>query len=358
MNIRPVAHPSQIVQTQSSEQGAKARAVAAFKSASAPQTPAPQQNANHPAALDQNAIGVEDLGSIQIPKPNLQTQEPDKSTDIEASSEETETTQEPEKQEPDPALSRQFAQMARQEKALRAKAQQQEQAWAKRDAELKARETALTQQSQAPSVDLTKYISKDRLMQDPLSALAEAGTNYDEITQRVINRQPVDPMVQQTIDKLEAKIAALEKNNEEGKKSAIDQQTAQYQAAVKQISMDAKALIKSDPVAYEAIIKTGTVKDVVKLIEDTYNKDGILLSVEEAANEVENYLVEENYNMATKIEKIRKRIGQVAPAQAPAKTSPVAPQQSQMKTLTNAASASRPLTARERAIAAFSGKLK
>lgn len=357
MNIRPVASKDHIAQPQSNQPSAKARAVAAFNSASAPpQSPlaTPVQHASHPASLDQNALHAEDLGSIRIPEPNVS----DKETVDETPSEVIEATPEvPKEPQVDPALSRQFAQLARQEKALRAKVQQQEQAWKQKDAELKAREAALL--TSKPEQDLSGYISRDRFKSDPLGALAEAGTSYDELVQQIVNRQPVDPQVQATINELRNEIKALKLHNDDSKKTAVESQQAQYQAAVKQIQMDAKALVKSDPVTYEAIYKTGTVKDVVKLIEDTYAKDGVLLSVEEAAQEVENYLVEENYNMATKIEKIRKRIGQVAPAQAPAKTSPVASTQPpQMKTLTNATASSRPLTARERALLAFEGKLK
>lgn len=355
MNIKPVASKADIAHTQSNEQSAKARAVAAFKSASSSTPAASTQPTNHPTALDQNAISAEDMGSLRIPTPNV----PDKRTVSEESVEDTTAIQaDAPKAEADPTVSRQFAQLARQEKALRAKIQQQEQAHKAREAALIAREEALKQQAQAPSVDLSKYIPKDKLMNDPLSALSEAGTSYDEITQRVINRVPVDPMVQATVDKLEAKIAALEKNNEEGKKSQVEQQSQQYQAAVKQITAEAKALVTSDPVAYEAIHKTGTVREVVKLIEETYAKDGVLLSVEEAAQEVENYLVEENLKMYNKIEKIRKRAQQVAPGVASAKTSPANQSQPQMKTLTNAVASSRQLSARERALLAFEGKLK
>lgn len=358
MQVRPVASKSDIQHPQSNERSAKARAVAAFNNASNPPTPQvqpPQQPQAHPAQLDQNSLHAEDLGSLQIPKPNIQ----DKSTQDEPTQVSAETApvedQSP-RSEPDPALSRQFAQLARQEKALRAKVQQQQQEWAKRDADLKAREAALASKAEP---DLSQYIPRDRLKSDPLGVLAEAEVSYEQLTEQEIARQNIHPQLLQTINELRNEIKSLKQVNEEGKKSQVQQQQDQYQAAIKQIQMDAKALVKSDPVTYEAIYKTGTVKDVVKLIEDTYHKDGVLLSVEEAAQEVENYLVEENYKMATKIEKIRKRIGQSsAQPQTPAKTQQVKPEQTPMKTLTNATSSSRPMSARERAIAAFEGKLK
>ncbi len=101
----------------------------------------------------------------------------------------------------------------------------------------------------------------------------------------------------------------------------------------------------------------------MKLIEETYQKDGILLSVEEAAQEVENYIVEQGLNKLSKIEKIKKRLaensGAVNPPAKQVKTETQAnPEKTQMKTLTNASSGARKLSARDRAILAFKGELK
>jgi hypothetical protein len=350
MNIKPVASKADIVQSTSNASTKRTAAINAFNGAQAP-TPAPQ-HAAHAPTLNQNAIAPEDMSALSIPAPNIEESSVE-NTGVE--SQESAAPEETAKQ-PDPALSRQFAQLARQEKALRAKALQQDQ-------QLKAREAALAQREAelaAKQPDLSQYIPRDRLKQDPLGVLNEAEISYEQLTQQEIARQSVDPLVMQTIKDLKSQINELKQANEDGKKAQVTQQQSQYQAAVKQITLDAKALVQSDPVTYEAIHKTGTVKEVVKLIEDTYNKDGIVLSVEEAAQEVENYLVEENFKMATRIDKIKKRIGQVAPSQASAQTSQVSSGQKQpgMKTLTNATSSARPMTARDRAIAAFKGEIK
>jgi hypothetical protein len=264
------------------------------------------------------------------------------------------TTPAVEETKEDPALSRQFAQIARQEKALRA----QMQALKAKEAEIKAKEASLQQQ---PQIDTSKYISRDMLKQDALSALAEAGVSYEELTQQILNQTPTDPRMQAHIQKLEAKLAALESANEQSKQSQVEQQTQQYQAAVKQIEADVKKLVFTDP-AFEAIKASGATKDVVELITETYNQDGILLSVEEAAQQVEDYLVEQ-YTKFTSLNKIKQRLEKsqaTTTQQAPsAKTPDVSQKQpQQMKTLTNTTSASRPLSARERAMLAFKGELK
>jgi hypothetical protein len=354
MKIQPVTGPGAIRDLSTPEHVRTARAVEAFnRGASSKDAPPPAptqgQLQEHPVA-DANNISAEELSAIA---PQTQTLEiPEENGDTQTANEVPE-----EKPKEDPALSRQFAQLARQERALRAKQQQQEQAYKARLAELEAREKALEGKSQ---FNPDEYVPKARLKQDALSVLEAEGITYDQLTERAMSRVPVDPVLQQTIDALNAKIAALEAKTGNVEKTYQEQQQTQYQSAIKQITNDAIALIKNNPEEYEAIAKTKTVKQVVKLIEDTYNKDGILLSVEEAAQEVENYLVEENYRMASSIDKIKKRMATAA-QQRPTDEKTQAPkQQSQpgMKTLTNAASSSRQLSAKERAILAFKGELK
>ncbi len=344
MNIKPVAGPNAIQQAAPTNN--RAKAVAAFNQASQPAQQVVQ---------NQNNISAEEMGAIQAPRQAAPIEDNDESNQVDAATEEAAV---PEKQAEDPALSRQFAQLARQEKALRARVQQQEQQFRAKEAELKAREASL----QTPQTDMSKYISRDMLKQDALTALAEAGVSYEELTQQIISQQPVDPRMQATINKLNAKIEALEKQNETSQKSYQDQQTQAYQAAVKQIELDVKALVQNDP-NFETIKASRATKDVVELITETYHKDGYLLSVEEAAQQVEDYLADE-YTKFANINKIKQRITQSSatkpqsnPTQSPGQ-SQKQQQQPQMKTLTNATSSTRQLSAKERAILAFKGQLK
>jgi len=362
MKITPVGSPHQIPVSGTPESVRTAKAVAAFnKGQSSYDKPAAAkpQAQEHPVQ-DANNVSVEELGAIQA---TSNTEEiVDSTSNIEAATEEGTTTTEetveevtPEAPKVDPTLSRQFAQLARQEKALRAKAQQQAQEFKAREEALKAREAALTTPVKQ---DLTNYISKDKFKSDPLGVLAEAGLSYDEITQQLLTQQPRDPRTEAHIARLEAKLAALEEANTTSQKTYAEQQQAQYQAAVKQIQMDAKKLVSTDP-NFETIKATGSVKDVVELITQTYDKDGVLLSVEEAAQQVEDYLVEEAMKI-TQIDKIKKRMAasNASKPKSEVKT-PATPGQTQpMKTLTNATSSQRQLSAKERAILAFKGQLK
>lgn len=252
------------------------------------------------------------------------------------------------KEEP---ISSQYAVLARKEKQLRVKAQQQELAFKQREDAIRSREAEYARKD---SEYQTNYVSKDRLKSDLFGTLAEQGMTYDEITQLALSQPQVDPGVNRLIQELKSEIKALRGDNESTKKSIADSQAQSYQQAVRQIETDAKDLVRADE-RFETIRSMGQVGEVVELIKKTFEQDGILLSVEEAAQAVEDELVEEAMKI-TRISKIQQRLKS---ATAPTPQPPVgSPKQSPgMKTLTNAVGTSRQLSARERAILAMEGKL-
>lgn len=344
MNVKPVASPQAVQQAPSNAAAARAKAVAAFN-----------QGAQPPAQVvqNQNQISPEELGAIKAPEESGQEDIVEESQEVSAEA----TPAEPKQETPqETALSRQFAQLARQEKQLRHKAQQQEQAIKAREAAITAREAEL---AKAPAFDPKQYYTRDQVKQNALDVLAEAGVSYDDLTQQIVSQQPTDPRVMRTISSLEQTVKSLEAKLEAQAKSQEANQTTAYQAAVQQIRSDVTNMVKTDT-AYEMIKATNSIKDVVELIEETYKKDGILLSNEDAAQQVEDYLVEEGLKLA-RLSKVQQKLSKVAPktATSPAQTSAASPKQPQpMKTLTNATASSRQLSAKERAILAFKGELK
>lgn len=237
-------------------------------------------------------------------------------------------------------LSPKFAALARKERSLRAQAQA-----------LKAKEDALKAQETEYS---TKYIPKERLTRETLAVLQEQGITYDQLTSLILN-QP-GPQEQAT-SKLEAKIAALEEQLKKQETTAEERQTKAYENAVNQIRNEAKLLIDADP-AYETIKQTDNLEAVVELIKERYKADNIVMSVQDAAKEVEEFLIEE----AIKMSSLNKVKAKLTPQESIGETKQD-PGKPQLKTLTNAVSASstKPLTGkdrRERAIAAFKGQLK
>ncbi len=355
MKLTPVAGPAAVMQTTTNETAAKAKAVAAFNAGKSSYDKPAITNSNEAVrhaghSIDPNNVSVEELTAVNPPS-KAEVAEP-------APTEDTTEQLETQKQEKDPALSRQFAQLARQERQLRLKVQQEMAAIKQQKAELQAQQEAIKSKETEYKQG---YISKDELKRNALQTLLDAGVTYDELTQQILSQQSTDPNTVRLIKNMEDKIAKLEGAIENNTKVITAKEQEQRTAAVKQIELDAIDTIRSNPIAYEAISKIGKrgVREVVKLIVDTYDKDGRVISVEDAANEIENYLIEENYKMASSISKIKRRLAEAGTANTNKQQTQANKQQTQtMKTLTNAAASSRKLTSKERAILAFKGELK
>lgn len=351
MKVMPVSSPHAIQPTGASTTSAadaRARAIAKL-TATAPEAAAPP--ANHSAQLNQNAIAPEDMNALRAKAPQM-VEEPQEMEDQQQEEQEMEQVAPPKNDE--------FERLRMQERQARLKAQQRaqqlEQQLKDREAAIQARE----QEWEAKEKQYKSYIPKERLTQDALSVLAEAGVSYEQLVEQIVNQQPKDPRVEAEMKMLRQELQSLREEQENAKKAQAQQQTEAYKAAVNQIRMDVKNLVTMDP-EFEMVKSTNAVNDVVELIERTFKETGHVMDVEEAAREVENYLVEETLKY-TNVGKIKQRL-----QTAQSKSNAPSEQQSQemnkkqpqpMKTLTNAASSPRQLSSRERAILAFKGELK
>lgn len=224
-------------------------------------------------------------------------------------------------------LSPQFAALAKQRRAL----QQEKQAFEREKAE-----TAKAKQDVA-SVDLA------RLKSDPLGVLQEAGIGYEQLTEAVLANQNGDnPKVRE----LEAKIAALEAGLD---KKLADKDSQSEQAALAEMRKEANQ-ISSQGDDFELIRETGSVPDVMRLIEQTYRKSGEVLDVREAMGLIEEELIKDGLKIAG-LKKVQSKF-------APAPLPPPQQQQRQMRTLTNRDTAQVPMDRKQRALLAWSGNLK
>ena len=239
-----------------------------------------------------------------------------------------------------------YAELARKEKALRAK----EESWKAQLAEKEQAWMAKEQEYQS------KYVPKDKLLQDTMGALQEAGLSYDQILQMAMNPPSQETLInmqlQAKIKELEAKLDSKFNSFEESQKQ---QQSKQYDQAINQLRGQVKNLITQDPDSFELISANGedAQEAVVRYIEDYYKETEQVLSIQEAAKLVEEHLLEESM----KLMGLKKLKSKLAPIEQ--ETPQVqGKQQATHKTLTNtnAASSQRPLTRRERAIAAFNGQ--
>lgn len=253
----------------------------------------------------------------------------------------------------DKKLSPQYAALARREMELR-----------KRDDALKAREAALKAKDDEYA---EKYIPKDKLAKDPLAAIFESGMTKDQLIDILLNGQPqIDPNLSAVQEELKQIKAAQEAQT----KAQAEQQSQSYERAVAEIRKQAVSLVASNE-DYATIKETDSTEAIVELIKQTYDAEGVLLSVEEAAKQVEDHILVEALKMAalTKVKAkltpaeviAESEVNNKKPSLAEAQQAK-APTTQPIKTLTNAATAvsSKPLSAmsrKERAILAFKGQL-
>lgn len=255
-------------------------------------------------------------------------------------------------------LSNKFAILARKEKSITTKMM-----------ELRSREEALKAREAEYQ---NSYIPKSRLSEDPLGVLEESGVDYNKLTEFVLNRpNQGNP----EILALQKKIQILEEAQNKTTAGIEQNQTQAYTQAVNQIRSEVTALVSSNE-AYETIQGTESSESVVKLIEDTFKETGKLMSIEEAAEEVEAYLVD-HYLKVANLKKIRSKLTPLEEAmkqaEIPSKQQarPIPPSQPAVnlenppptRTLTQSMdqTPSRRMSdkdRRERAIAAFMGQLK
>lgn len=200
----------------------------------------------------------------------------------------------------------------------------------------------------------TGYIPRNRLKEDPYGALEESGVDYELLTQQLMNapQDPASKAMLAHIKKLEAKI-------NETQTAAQQAQERQYNEAVKQITNEAKMLIDSDE-RFETIKAKGMHEAVVELIKETFESEGYLMDTDEAAQKIEDYLVEEGLSFAS-LKKVQAKMApKAAEVPAPAQQKQTGP----ITTLTNRLDAEVPRKGssdkerRARALAAFKGELK
>lgn len=243
---------------------------------------------------------------------------------------------EPTQAEETKPLSPQFAALARQKRALQVK-----------EREIAQREEALETQ---PGPNMDEYVSKADLLAKPLEVLLGNGVTYDRLTEDILNQQsaPIDPQ------KLRAEIKEDLKKELLGEFGTRDQQAeAQVLADIKRDAIQ----ITSQGEEFEAIREARAQNTVVDLIHRTWKQTGEILDTVEAAQLVENQLIEEALPFA-KLKKIQGRLTPAQEVQVAQTPTPQKPGTKIMRTLTNRDNASPIMDRRTRAIAAMENRLK
>jgi len=229
--------------------------------------------------------------------------------DAAAAPTEPEVAPEPEKKPEvppqDDKFAAKFAALSRKEKQLRAK----EVALENRLKEMEAKFASKQSEN-------SKYIDPERLKREPLKVMEETGLTFKQLAEMVMNdgKATTEHILSEQEERIAAKIKALEdKLAEKEAKEAKERHEAQLSAFKSELEN-----FVATTEDYELIRAEEATELVYEVIEAHYNKtadeqgmNGIILSNKEAADAVENYLLE-NAKKLTQVKKLQ-------PAAAPAK---------------------------------------
>ena len=162
---------------------------------------------------------------------------------------------------------------------------------------------------------------KAKLKENAAEALNTLGISYDELTNLLLEQQNgADP-----VKALKAELDQL-KNDQ---KANVDKQ---YEATLRQYRAETDSLIAADPKTYHLINKQGRQDAVVQHILETWKEDeSKVLSVSQAAKEVEDVLREQAKKMADALKELEPATTEETPQAK--KTLP--PPKAALKTLTN-----------------------
>lgn len=253
----------------------------------------------------------------------------------------TETPKEPQPQanEEQKRMSKAFASIARQEKALRERESTYKQQLAERDGRLARLEA----------------IEKGLLSGNPIDALAKMGLDFNELSKRALSGGK--PSSEHVLTEQEKRIKSLEDEREKAREDAKrSHEEANAAKAVESFRAQIDVVLKKDD-RFELTKLHGGVDDVYGVIDEHYARHGEILDIEDAAQLVEQYyaaLVEKSLASA-------KYKGRLAPAKAEPAEEPTASggrESSPPRTLSNQLAADTParrkapMTREQRAAAA------
>lgn len=204
-----------------------------------------------------------------------------------------------------------------------------------REMALKAEIDAL-KASMAPKAPSEPAFDKMAFLKNP----DKYGVAKEELEQVLLGQMAQSPEAD-LIRRLQSQVEALEGKLTNTSKSIEEGQTKAYAQAIKQIETEVNSLVDTSD-AFEVIKAEGRQSAVVKLIEQTYKEDGILLDAETAAKQVEEALLERALKLAS-VGKVRAKL---LPVQTPNTAPPQgsgqqnqpsqAPQQNQQSTVPSA----------------------
>lgn len=206
---------------------------------------------------------------------------------------------EPARPEESVTLSPQISALARKEQAQR----QRERALAQRERELEAK-----------LADAEKYQQiRSKIANKDYSAADELGMTHEQYTQYLLDKQASEDPAEQRYRKVESELEQLKKRQEE---LVIQEWKANQNLWKQEI-----AKVVDGNEEFSTIKELGAHEAVLKHINDSFEEDGIELTAEQAAKEIEEALIARAEKLAS-VSKIKKKFEAEPKVLGAPKTSP------------------------------------
>lgn len=243
---------------------------------------------------EENSVSLENVEAAQVLENafNEKAQEiPQEEPQVQEEAAEEKAEQSPEEKD---EFASKFAALSRKEKALRQREQEMQARIEEMEAQLKAKEEPKEPEQQELPLEY-------RLKNDPLGTLDKMGLSYDKLTQLVLNdgKLPTDMQMELMRQDLDSKygkeIEALKNQIEEREKA---QEEAKYQETIDGFKYELNNFIDKNNEKYELISANNASDLVFEVIENHFKETEKVLSNEEAADAVEEYLLEEAKKLA------------------------------------------------------------
>jgi hypothetical protein len=190
-------------------------------------------------------------------------------------------------------------------------------ALARAQSEQRKREQALSQREkafEAKLADAEKYAQlKSKLAAKDYSAADELGLTYDEYTKYLVDKQAAANPEEQRYRSLEERQNALEKAQEEQTLKEYEQNQSLWKQEI--------AKVVGEDEAFSTIKELGMEDAVLQHVNDSFEEDGVELTTEQAAKDIEEALVLRAEKFAS-VTKIKQKFQEAPKVLGAPKTSP------------------------------------
>lgn len=165
------------------------------------------------------------------------------------------------------------------------------------------REKAVTEREKAlkaaePDLKVTKQVQELAKAGKRLEAIKLLGFSYEDLTTEALAAsESSDPQAQ--IKALQDKIDQLEGKKKDEEKAPEAAQIEQAKQVVEQFKTDIKTHVDAAKDKYPLIVDNGYHDLVFQVIDEHHAREGVLLTIEQAAQAVENYIEQNGKKLLT-----------------------------------------------------------